>query len=95
MTALALLCGRRSALGCGSPPTSDGAGFTHTALHEKCIWSLLKAHEKVDRRQLDKLYDVDNLVPQPLHRRVGAEISKDAADNPTNNIIPAAEDQWL
>ena len=31
--------------------------------------------------------DFNNLVPQPLNRRVVAEMSKDAAANPINNIL--------
>jgi len=78
-----------------TPPCTEGVS-----------WNLLKVHEKVCQRQLDKLkvalgatqsgVDFNNRVPQPLNHRVVAEMSKDPAANPTNNISPPlGADKWL
>ena len=62
---------------------------------------LAQGTQEFNQLQLDKLkgllgatlsgIDFNNLVPQPLNRRVVAEMSKDAGANPINNILH----RWL
>jgi carbonic anhydrase len=78
-----------------TPPCTEGVS-----------WNLLKVHEKVCQRQVDKLREalgatqdnikLNNRVPQPLNHRVVAEMAPDAPAKPTNNIAPpAGVKKWL
>ena len=82
------------------------APFTTPPCTKSPYWNLLKAHEKVDTRQLDKLnvvlgatlsgIDFNNIVPQPLKPPGrGRDVKRGSSQPDKQHSPPMVEDQWL